>query len=501
MPHLNTPSAAPRASFRRRLVVSQGIVLTGAFLLLGILGWLATYGWLHYHAWTLLHREAEEISFHLIGPDNTLDVYRYAWHEPHHTHREQRVDPFFVQVFDSSHTLLHASANTFTFSSDAYPNHLLQQYTGAENFFQSLHIVNIDEARLYYGIYPIQNQIGQTLGYLQIARYEPGIASTLRNTTIALILGLGALLSGLLLLTNWVAGRVVAPLQVITQATHELTPQQLNQRIPLPDHADRETYRLAETFNQLLDRIETSFKEIKRFTSNAAHELRTPLTVLRGHIDVALRRPRSVASYQSTMKLLAEEVDGMSKMMNNLLVLARLDRDQFTARRSLISLVEVVEASVKAHQKSLLCTGLQLETNLQASVMLDGHAGLLREAIDNVLDNAIKYTPEGKITITLEAPQKHKAILSIQDTGPGIPEEAVPHLTDRFYRAEEVQGSGISGSGLGLSIVTQIMDFHHGAVHILSERKQGTTVQLVFNNAKTDQIDIPNMNLSDHINQ
>lgn len=486
MPQHTSHALAPRASFRRRLVVSQGIGLAVAFLLLGILGWLATYGWLHYHAWTLLHREAEEISFHLIGPKDALDVYRYAWHEPHHTHREQRVDPFFVQVFDTSNTLLHASANTFTFSADAYPNHLLRQQTGADHFVKSLQIIHVDEARLYYGIYPIKNQQGQTLGYLQVARYEPGIASTLRNTAMALVLGLGGFLCGLLLLTNWVAGRVVAPLQAITQATHALTPQQLNQRIPLPNHADRETYRLAETINQLLSRIEASFKEIKRFTSNAAHELRTPLTVLRGHIDVALRRPRSVVSYQSTLQLLAEEVDGMSKMMNNLLVLARLDRDQFTVRRSLISLVDVVEASIEAHQTSVLCAGLQLETRLETSVMLDGHAGLLREAIDNVLDNAIKYTPKGKIRISLETPEKHKAILSFQDTGLGIPEEEIPHLTDRFYRAEEIQGSGISGSGLGLSIVAQIMEFHHGEIYVSSEKLKGTLVQLIFNHAKPD---------------
>ncbi len=220
---------------------------------------------------------------------------------------------------------------------------------------------------------------------------------------------------------------------------------------------------------------------MKRFTSNAAHELQTPLTVLQGHVEVALRRTRSVASYKDTLKLLGHEVEDMSKMVRNLLVLARLDRDQFKAQRTLVLLNDIVEASVTYHQERAAYAGLRIDSDLSASVLLEGNAGLLREAIDNVLNNAIKYTTEGSIHVSLKlSSNSGDAVLGIQDTGIGISADALPHLTDRFYRAETVQGSGVPGSGLGLSIVNQIMDYHRGRLVITPVTPHGTNVQMFF---------------------
>lgn len=470
-----------RSSFRRRLVLSQGLGLLIAFILLGIVGWIATDGWLHYHAWSVLHDEADEIAFHMMGPEGTLDVYRYAWHEPHHIHLEHRVDPFFVQVFDIDQKLLHESGNINLFPAGVYPDHLLHSTSFTEERFKSLRTMQAGDATLYYNVYPITNKRNESLGYLQIARYEPGIDIILKQTAIGLFFALGTLLCGLLLLTNWVASRTLAPLQAITRATHELSPAKLNQRIPLPDNADQETWRLAETLNQLLGRIETSFDEMKRFTSNAAHELQTPLTVLQGHVEVALRRTRSVTSYKDTLKLLGHEVEDMSKMVRNLLVLARLDRDQFKAQRTPVLLNDIVEASITYHQERASQAGLRIDFDLSAAVLLEGNAGLLREAIDNVLNNAIKYTTEGSIHVSLKLSSKSgDAVLGIRDTGIGISADALPHLTDRFYRAETVQGSGIPGSGLGLSIVAQIMNYHQGRLAITPVAPQGTNVQMFF---------------------
>jgi signal transduction histidine kinase len=287
-------------------------------------------------------------------------------------------------------------------------------------------------------------------------------------------------------------------LQAITRATHELSPHRLNQRITLPERADRETWRLAETFNELLGRIETSFEEMKRFTANAAHELQTPLTVLRGHVEVALRRPRSELSYRNTLQLLGEELDGMSTMVHNLLVLARLDRDQFIARQTRISLDDLARASVAKFAEKASHKELQIHQRLASRVFIEGHAGLLAEAIDNILENAVKYTDAGAVHLTLENDvTRNEACLVIRDTGPGIPEVALPHLTDRFYRGDGLLGQGAPGSGLGLSIVSQIVYYHHGELAISSLPGVGTTVQLLIPLARLSPHTKPSSKLRD----
>ena len=479
MTEIESSSPARRRSFRKRLVVSQGLVLLIAFTLIGILGWMGTYGWLHYHARSLLEHEAEEIQYHIVQPNGSLDLYRYAWQEPHHIYREERVDPFFVQVFDPRGQLLHASANVYFFATDKYPSRPLPATSSSAQFLSPLSRFDIDDTSLYFEVYPIPRSDGSMLGYIQIARYEPGIAAILRNTALGLIAGLGSIFTALMLLTNWVAGRVVAPLKGITSETRHISPHHLDHRITVLPEADEETTRLAETLNRLLDRIETSFQEMKRFTSNAAHELQTPLTVLRGHIDVALRRPRDQAAYRKTLELLGEEVDEMTVMVHDLLVLARLDRDQFTAELDRLNLCGMVRHILPDFRTRAEMAGLQWSERCANEVWVEGHPGLLREAIENILDNAIKYTPAGSIRVELQPAngQHSGARLQISDTGIGMSEQTRLHATDRFFRAEQVQGLGIPGSGLGLSIVSQIAAFHQGRLFIDSS-PEGTCVTI-----------------------
>ncbi len=468
-----------RLPFRRRLMLTLGAALAVVFLVLGVASWFAFYGWLNYQARMELKQEGEEIIANIISPGGRLRVQRYAWYEPHHRFKEQRIDPYFVQIFDTNDRLLRASDNIHLFPEGRYPARLLTRKTTPASSLRPLSTFRLDGTTMYFDVLPLQRGEGAVMGYVQVARYEPGIEATLRRFTLLLLSMLSLLLTGLLLLIRRIASRILGPLDSITKATQQISPRRLNQRIAVPDEADRETDQLANTLNTLLHRLEHAFEEMQRFTANAAHELQTPLTVLRGHVEVALRRPRSAASYQETLHLLAGEIDMMTRMVRGLLLLARLDRDHDAHHAEALDLTALVQETASKFEKPAQAKGLTLSVHAEEAMTVRGHRDLLHEALINVLDNALKYTPQGSITIRLER-QAERAIVTVTDTGIGITPEALAHVTDRFYRAPSVQSLQIEGNGLGLALVPQIVTLHDGTFQIDSVPEEGTTVVLTF---------------------
>ena len=472
---LSSDLSPRRITFRRRLVISQGLVLSIAFLIIGILSWLATYGWLHYHAWTLLEREAVEINFHIVGLDGGLAPERYSWHEPHHLYREKRVDPYFAQIFDTQGAIVYASGNTRLFTTP-FPDSLIAYHPSAIGAIRALNILKIDGEALYFGTYPVLGRNEQPIGYLQIARYEPDIPGQLREFATGLSLGLIALLAILLIVTDRVASRVLSPLQSITRVADALSPTRMDERIPIPADADWETTRLAETLNALLGRLESAFENMRRFTANAAHELQTPLTVLRGQVDVSLRRPRTAESYAETLRTLIGEIDGMSRTIRGLLTLTRLERDRAMVGDSAFNLADLISEEAAFFSRRAREKGLVWTEHVDASLPVCGYIDLLRDALRNVLENAVKFTLSGRIELTASA-RDNRITLAIADTGIGIESAALPFVTERFFRADTTADI-VSGSGLGLSLVDQIIAMHGGSIEITSEPAVGTTVRL-----------------------
>ncbi|MEZ4699286.1 MAG: HAMP domain-containing sensor histidine kinase [Rhodothermales bacterium] len=471
----STDRASRRSTFRRRLVLSQGLVLALAFLIIGVLCWLATFGWLHYHAWTLLEEEAQEINFHIVGLDGELAPERYAWYEPHHLYREPRLDPYFAQVFDLSGDVIHASSNTRLFLAP-FPDTLVTYSTSAFGTFSVLNTLTIDDSQLYFGNYPIIGRNGRKLGTLQIARYEPNIPGRLKEIAVGLSIGLIVLLFLLLFLTDRVAVRALGPLTSITRFANALSPNRMDERIPIPAEADWETTRLAETLNALLDRLEGALENMRRFTSNAAHELQTPLTVLRGHVEISLRRPRTPEAYQATLHTLAGEIDGMSRTIRSLLTLARLERGRVVLAGGFFDLSELIREETVPFARLAREKGLSWTEDLQTPALMKGHPDLMRDVIRNVLENALKFTQKGGIAVSTKV-DGDRIAFTVNDSGIGIDSESLPFVTERFFRVESAQGAG---SGLGLSLVDQIVALHDGSLEISSRPSVGTTVRIHF---------------------
>lgn len=292
---------------------------------------------------------------------------------------------------------------------------------------------------------------------------------------------LAVFLAGLLISAT--AGIAIArsgmkPIADVSRAAQETTAGQLHRRLD-PSHFPRELQPLAAEFNAMLDRLEESFARMSQFSADLAHELRTPLNNLRGEVEVALSRPRSADEYAQTLQSNLEEFARLSNMMDGLLFLARADegaaglhKERHDARREMEAVCEFFAAIAEED-------GIQLSCEGDATVHAD--SPLLRRAISNLLANALHNTPRGgQVRIAARRHGSGAVEIRVVDNGRGIAPEHLPHIFDRFYRADSSRNSESGGTGLGLAIVKSIMTLHSGAVFVSSTQGAETVFTLLF---------------------
>lgn len=279
----------------------------------------------------------------------------------------------------------------------------------------------------------------------------------------------------------FLARKSLAPISSMNQQTQRISAESLSSRLDVTNPRD-ELGRLGTTINDLLTRLETSFKEQQRFIADASHELRTPLAVLRGETEVALTKTRTIDAYQDSLSLIKDEAERLSRIVEDLFILARQPLDAPAAlMKEPLSLNEVVRDCARAAQVLAVCKGVRLKTeNDAASIVLNGDEELLNRMILNLLDNAVKYTlAGGEISIAL-IKQNQNARIIVRDTGIGIPTVDQLHVFDRFYRVDKARSRALGGAGLGLSIVRWIVDAHGGKIKVQSTPGKGSafTVEL-----------------------
>jgi signal transduction histidine kinase len=225
---------------------------------------------------------------------------------------------------------------------------------------------------------------------------------------------------------------------------------------------------LALTINDLLTRLEDSFKEQQRFVADASHELRTPLAVLRGETEVALSQPRNADEYQASLALIKDEAEHLSRIVEDLFILARQPLDRPTVAKQPVKLDRTVAECARAAQVLAAQKNLKLSIGAQTPVSLLGDDELLQRMILNLLDNAVKYTPAGgEVSIELTASNGDAQIV-VRDNGIGIPASDQPHVFDRFYRVDKARSRALGGAGLGLSITRSVAEIHGGRVSVES---------------------------------
>ncbi|MBC7879493.1 MAG: heavy metal sensor histidine kinase [Anaerolineales bacterium] len=334
---------------------------------------------------------------------------------------------------------------------------------------------NNEEWRIYSE--PIFDLNGQTIGWVQAAQSLNSVSMTLQELRNQLLLGIPLLLLFAGIGGYVLSNRALQPIQEITNTAQEITANDLSKRLDYQGAMD-EVGRLAQTFDQMLERLQSSFERERRFTSDAAHELRTPLTVLKGQIDVTLSRPRNSVEYENKLRELSVQVDRLIRLSNALLFLSRSSQDQISFQPALVNLRELLDVLIEQLQPLAEEKELKLSTQISNEVFVYGDHDHLIRLFMNLLENALKYTPSnGEITVS--AMKEDDAIqISVHNTGPGISAEHLPHLFERFYRVDEDRSSQTGGSGLGLAIAHEIVNRHGGKIEAQSSPGQGVTISV-----------------------
>jgi heavy metal sensor kinase len=295
----------------------------------------------------------------------------------------------------------------------------------------------------------------------------------------------------ILLLTSaggyFLARKSLSPIALMNLQTKHITAEQLSSRLDVTNPRD-ELGRLGITINDLLARLEASFAEQQRFIADASHELRTPLAVLRGETEVALDRTRTIDEYKHSLALIKEEAERLSRIVEDLFILARQPVEAPAALlKQPLSLNEVVNDCGRAAQVLAIRKDLRLRINSGTTELtLNGDAELLKRMLLNLLDNAVKYTPEGGEIFVALVQQNGNAQIVVRDTGIGIAKADQPHVFDRFYRVDKARSRTLGGAGLGLAIVRWILEAHRGKITLQSVPGKGSefTVELPLSDRK-----------------
>ena len=405
-----------------------------------------------------------------------------------------QANPFLLQ---QGEVLVLADTNHQVIGSwgDANPSELqqiTQQATADPNSGPFEFILTSLQPHLYlFQPLPVVYE-GQTLGWIILGQpVDPD--GQLARLLLTLGIGVGVMVLAAMVGGYWLADRALAPVKTITHTARSISDSDLGQRINL--HSRDELGQLAGTFDLMLDRLQAAFQRQRQFTADASHELRTPLTIVGLEVDRVLEAKRgSEADYRRTLEVVRSENEFMTRLVSELLTLARMDAGQDHLKREVVDLSDVALEVVERHASIAASKGVQLETGDLPETPVQGDRQYLLQMTGNLVENAIKYTPGGAgqwVKVETGLSPAGKPWLRVSDRGPGIEPEHLPHLFDRFYRVDQARShnpgeddSGdegeIPGSGLGLSIVQRIVQLHGAEIRVQSEPGHGTVFEVTF---------------------
>lgn len=321
---------------------------------------------------------------------------------------------------------------------------------------------------------PVFGSNGQIIGWVQAARSLRSVREAVGDLREQILFGVPLILLLAGLGGYFLANRSLSPVDQITKTAHSINLQDLSKRIHYQGAMD-EVGRLAQTFDQMLARLQDSFERERRFTSDAAHELRTPLTALKGQIEVTLSRARNSEEYENKLRELSAQVDRLIRLSAALLFLSRSGQNQITFHPTPVNLSELLGVLIEQLQPLADEKNLKVSAQLADDLFVRGDNDHLVRLFMNLLENALKYTPaDGQIQVSAGGDADGVRV-TILNSGDGIPSEHIPHLFERFYRVDEDRSSQTGGSGLGLAIAQEIVRLHNGGIDASSRPGQGVT--------------------------
>lgn len=380
-----------------------------------------------------------------------------------------------VQVVDPAGAVLTQSANL----TETLPLSTAARDAAATNMSSFTEtVVMEDGAPLRITSVPIttyRDSHSSVIGFAQVALPEAAREARLHSILMRLIGAVAAAALVAWLLANVLAKAWLRSVDAAAESAHRIgSGETLRERLFVPKDED-EVAKLARAFNELLDKLESAHGTQQRFLADASHELRTPLTVLRGEIEVALRRERPAEEYREVLESSREEIERLTKLTENLLSLARSDAGESIATHEVVDIAAVCGRVSDALAAQAAAKRITLSVAASTPICVTGDAIALERVCLNLTENAIRYSPAGESVVIHARAESAEAVLSVTDTGPGIGAEHLPHLFERFYRVDKARAREHGGAGLGLAIVEALVKAHGGVVAVSSIVGHGTT--------------------------
>lgn len=454
-------------SFKNRIafnyILTTGLLIFVVFLVIYSIVKFTVYS----HINNDIKSEAEKHLTEIEIKGNHIGlIHDEEWME--REHNTVAVNPVFVQFFDLNGLIAEKSPNlkihTLAFNSKIPDYELFD----TELVHKSIRQIQI----------PIF-QNGVKKGYLSVAMSLEDAKMVLHNLSKILMIAYPLILLILFIIARLIAGRSIKPISSIIETSNIITKDNLKSRIPLPQNRD-ELYTLSKTINNLLDRIENAVEREKQFTSDASHELRTPLTVLKGTLEVLIRKPRTQSEYEDKIVYSIKEVNRLNNLVDQLLLLARFENQKQSLKIEKVYLNALILDSLILYSGKINAKKINVHHSFSKDYIIESDNYLVSIIISNIISNAIKYSnKEGEITIKLTK-KEGQTICSISDKGIGIKADDLDKIYHPFYRSNATNHPEIKGNGLGLSIVKRIADLLQIKFEISSNLQKGTTVTLKF---------------------
>jgi signal transduction histidine kinase len=381
-------------------------------------------------------------------------------------HNSISVNPVFVEFYDNNKLLIDKSPNLKSSNLKLFPD--------SNNEFIDTKLNNIPVRQIQTAITNKDEVVGYLVVAMSLEDFE--IVLILKNI---LLITFPLILILLFLIARFFAGRSIKPVRTIIETSSQITKDNLQTRIPLPQNKD-ELFVLSENINNLLSRIENTIDREKQFTSDASHELRTPLAVIKGTMEVLIRKPRNQQEYEEKIQFCISEVDRLNHMVDQLLLLARFENQKQNVKQETIYLNALVLDNLTRFSEKSENKKLKIKTQFSEDYYLISDNYLVSIIISNLISNAIKYSnPNGEIAIEL-GKTNDVVTFSITDYGVGIAKNDLDKIFNSFYRSDVSNHPEIKGTGLGLSIVKRLCDLLKLEITVESKLNQGTKFVLNF---------------------
>lgn len=399
-------------------------------------------------------------------------LHKDEWEEEEHT--QIQLKPIFIEIVDMQGRSMDRSPNLRENHLGFYPD----RANSGKGWTLKLGAEEVRQMQI------LLTNGGKNEGYLLVAQSFEDARNLLDNLRNILLLLYPLILLILFFTMRYLAGKSIQPIREIIHQTNQISQSNLNQRVSVQE-TNEEITILTRSINQLLERLEKALSREKQFTSDASHELRTPLSVLRGTLEVLIRKPRTQEEYEQKIRTALGSIDRMTSLIEQLLTLARVENGSnlvFEEVELITFLEEIADEKSRESGRKVL-----FQTNSGAPIYVMSSEKSLRIVLSNLLDNALKYSEEDQEVILCTGKRDTEAFIRIQDFGIGISEESREKIFDPFFRETQEEGkAGVPGMGLGLALVKKLSEEIGIRIEFESEKGKGTKFTLL----------IPSKNLS-----